>query len=57
VLPFVSIATIGAGIRALPEHTLLFERIINAVYQHAPAARLCFNTNPNDTVEAVQRWF
>lgn len=47
---------IGAGIRALPQHTLLFETIINVVHQHAPAARLCFNSNPNDTVEAVQRW-
>jgi hypothetical protein len=47
---------IGAGIRALPEHTLLFERIVNAVHQHAPSAKLCFNTNPNDTVEAVLRW-
>jgi len=43
---------IGAGIRALPQHTLLFERIINAVHQHAPSAKLCFNTNPNDTVDA-----
>lgn len=47
---------IGAGIRALPQHTLVFERIMNAVHQYAPAAKLCFNTNPNDTVEAVQRW-
>ena len=47
---------IGAGIRALPEHTSLFERIINAVHQYAPSAKLCFNTNPNDTVEAVLRW-
>jgi hypothetical protein len=47
---------IGAGIRALPQHTLLFERIINAVHQNAPSAKLCFNTNPNDTAEAVQRW-
>lgn len=47
---------IGAGIRALPQHTLLFERIINVVHQNAPAAKLCFNTNPNDTLEAVQRW-
>jgi len=47
---------IGAGIRALPQHTLLFEKIINAVHQQAPAAKLCFNTNPNDTAEAVLRW-
>lgn len=47
---------IGAGLRALPQHTLLFERVINAVHRHAPAAALCFNTNPNDTAEAVRRW-
>jgi len=47
---------IGAGIRALPQHTSLFETIINAVHQNAPSAKLCFNTNPSDTVEAVQRW-
>jgi hypothetical protein len=50
------VVLIGAGIRALSQHTLLFERIINAVHQHAPSAKLCFNTNPSDTVEAVQRW-
>src|SRR5213083_1626722 len=32
---------IGAGIRALPEHTALFECIINAVHQHTPSAKLC----------------
>src|SRR5262249_25305289 len=47
---------IGEGIRALPQHTRLFETIINAVHQRAPTARLCFNTNPGDTVEAVLRW-
>src|SRR6266545_1445685 len=46
----------GVVLKALAENTLLFERIINAVHQHAPSAKLCFNTNPNDTVEAVQRW-
>src|SRR3954453_4458310 len=43
---------IGGGILALPENTPLFEKIINAVHQHAPSAKLCFNTNPNDTVDA-----
>lgn len=47
---------IGAGLRGLPQHTLLFEQVINAVHQHAPTAKLCFNTNPNDTAEAVLRW-
>jgi hypothetical protein len=47
---------IGAGLRALPEHTALFERVINAIHQHAPSAKLCFNTHPSDTVDAVLRW-
>ena len=47
---------IGAALRALPQHTRLFETIINAVHQNAPIAKLCFNSSPSDTVEAVQRW-
>lgn len=45
----------GAGLRA-PERLLLLERLLNLVHSHAPAARLCFNTSPADTAEAVQRW-
>jgi hypothetical protein len=47
---------IGAGVRANPAHFLLFEKLINVVHQHAPQAKLCFNTLPNDTAAAVQRW-
>jgi hypothetical protein len=47
---------IGAGLRAVPEHTVLFERVINAIHLHAPSAKLCFNTHPSDTVDAVLRW-
>jgi hypothetical protein len=48
---------VGAGIRALPHHTLLFEKIINTIHQKAPSSsKICFNTNPGDTVEAVLRW-
>jgi hypothetical protein len=47
---------IGAGVRILPQHTILFEKIINAIHQKAPSSKLCFNTNPSDTVEAVVRW-
>ena len=47
---------IGAGIRVLPSNFLLFERLINVVHEHAPQAKLCFNTKPEDTAEAVQRW-
>ena len=47
---------IGAGVRANPSNFLLFERLINVVHQHAPGARLCFNTMPSDTADAVKRW-
>ena len=47
---------IGAGIRTVPSNFILFEKFINVVHEHAPQAKLCFNTNPNDTAEAVQRW-
>lgn len=45
----------GAGLRA-PERLLLFEKLLNLVHAHAGGAKLCFNTNPADTAEAVQRW-
>jgi hypothetical protein len=44
---------IGAGLR---ERLLLFEKLLNLVHAHAPGAKLCFNTNPEDTAEAVRRW-
>jgi hypothetical protein len=47
---------IGAGVRAVPRNLLLFEKLLNVVHAHAPQAKLCFNTNPSDTAEAVQRW-
>jgi hypothetical protein len=48
---------IGAGVRILPQHTVLFEKIINAIHQKAPpSSKICFNTDPTDTVEAVLRW-
>jgi hypothetical protein len=46
---------IGAGLRA-PTNLLLFERLINLVHHHAPGAKICFNTTPADTAEAVRRW-
>jgi hypothetical protein len=53
--PFDGIV-IGAGVRTVPSHFILFERLINVLHQHAPQAKLCFNTKPSDTAEAVQRW-
>jgi hypothetical protein len=48
---------IGAGLRVVRPYLLLFERLINVVHRHAPAStKLCFNSNPTDTAEAVKRW-
>src|SRR5215472_4766208 len=48
---------IGAGLRIVPPYFLLFEKLINVIHQHAPAStKLCFNTNPADTADAVRRW-
>jgi hypothetical protein len=47
---------IGAGVRTNPSNFLLFEKLINVVHEHAPRARLCFNTMPGDTAAAVKRW-
>ena len=47
---------IGAGVRTNPSNLLLFEKLINVVHEHAPRAKLCFNTTPSDTAEAVKRW-
>ena len=47
---------IGAGVRVIPSSFLLFEQLINAVHANAPQAKICFNTRPNDTAEAVMRW-
>ena len=48
---------VGAGVRILPQHTFLFEKIMNVIHQKTPpSSKICFNTNPSDTVEAVLRW-
>jgi DNA-binding LacI/PurR family transcriptional regulator len=47
---------IGAGLRTNPSNFLLFEKLVNVVHEHAPQAKLCFNTLPSDTAAAVQRW-
>jgi hypothetical protein len=46
---------IGAGLRS-PEHTLLLEKLLNRVHALATQAKICFNTKPADSLEAVQRW-
>ena len=47
---------IGAGIRTVVPMFLLFERLVNVVHEHAPRAKICFNTVPEDTAISVQRW-
>jgi len=47
---------IGAGVRTIGKNFLLFEKLINVVHNKAPQAKICFNTGPNDSLAAVQRW-
>ncbi len=47
---------IGAGVRTDSEEFMLFETLINVVHEHAPTAKICFNTGPTDSVDAVKRW-
>jgi hypothetical protein len=44
---------IGGGVRNQPE---LFERVVNLVRRHAPAAAIAFNTTPANTFDAAARW-
>ncbi|SDL82209.1 hypothetical protein [Nonomuraea jiangxiensis] len=53
--PF-GLAMIGAGVRTLPEHTVLFERLVNVLAEAAPGIRFCFNTSPETTIDAIRRW-
>lgn len=47
---------IGAGVRSPPPHLPLFEKIVNAVHELAPSAKICFNSRPDDTAESFLRW-
>lgn len=47
---------VGAGIRKAESNFLMFEKMINSIHEFAPKAKICFNTNPMDTIAAVQRW-
>ncbi|HEY6143169.1 MAG TPA: hypothetical protein VIV55_07025 [Flavobacterium sp.] len=47
---------IGAGIRKAESNFIFFEKAINVILEFSPKSRICFNTNPMDTVAAVQRW-
>lgn len=50
------VVVIGGGLRIPPPALLMFEAILNAVHEHAPRARIAFNTRPEDSAEAAARW-
>jgi hypothetical protein len=50
------LAMIGAGVRMAPEHTLLFERLLNVINEISPGVTFCFNTSPETTIDALRRW-
>lgn len=52
----VRVVMIGAGLRMAPEHTLLFERLVNLLNELVPGIVFCFNTSPESTVDALRRW-
>ena len=46
---------VGGAVRAIPQHTLLFERIVNLIADASPGIRFCFNTSPETTLDALRR--
>jgi len=52
--PFAYVV-IGAGLRLLPRHTILFEALVAAVIETASGTRLAFNATPGDAADAVRR--
>jgi hypothetical protein len=47
---------IGGGIRKHEPLLEFFEKVVNLVRQHAPAAAIAFNNNPEDCADAALRW-
>lgn len=50
------VIVIGAGLRTLPPMAEKFERIMNALREGAPGAKLAFNSQPDDSDAAALRW-
>ncbi|GAA1187198.1 hypothetical protein [Pseudonocardia alaniniphila] len=47
---------VGGGIRSHEPLLEFFEKVINLVRQHAPAAAIAFNSSPEDCADAALRW-
>ena len=50
------VVLVGAGVRTIPARFALFEQLVNILHEHAPGAKIAFNTRPDDTQESVLRW-
>ena len=44
----------GTGVP--PKGLTLFESVINTLHRVAPGAVIAFNTRPEDTADAAERW-
>ena len=51
----VQVVMVGAGVRMAQEHTLLFERVVNLLNELVPGIVFCFNTAPENTIDALRR--
>jgi hypothetical protein len=49
------VVVVGAGIRLNQEHLLLFEKVLNAVRELQPRAKIALHTTPEDFADAVSR--
>ena len=47
---------LGAALRTTPKYFMLFEKVINLVHEAAPGSKICFNTGPHDSLDAIRRW-
>jgi hypothetical protein len=47
---------VGAGLRLPPKGLLMFENVVNSIHKVAPDSAIAFNTRPEDTAEAADRW-
>jgi hypothetical protein len=50
------VIVIGAGLRTLPALADQFEQLMNVLRDKAPRAKLAFNSRPDDSDVAAQRW-
>jgi hypothetical protein len=49
------VVEVGAGMRKLDVHLACFEKVVNMVREKSPSSKICFNSNPADTADAVLR--